>query len=259
MCRGWSLSCWDGWGWALEPSTAGIASPSGRDGGEGTGLTRTLGNFAPEHRAQIRGIGPQVSRSHSLPLGTIPISLPAGLRAAGGGGKETAFGDLLGSWTWLPAHRRRFVSSLPGPAGSEAPIPKQQSVAVGVRGMAALLQQTKGFAHSLCSRSVSLVYQAARARGYQAAGRDAAGAPRGKGTPSALCEASCDLWSFNRSEKSHRTRSRLRWGWALSLWIPRRAKQLPQQSARGCQVTWCNINHGDKQRSSPGTRLAFIF
>lgn len=196
-----------GWLRSRQPQGYLLLQPS-RDGGEGTELASTLGNFAAEHQAQLRGISPQVSRSGSLPLGTIPISFPAGLR--GTEGKEPAFGDIFGSWTWLQAHRRWFVSSLPGPAGSEAPIPEQQSVAVRVQGIAAFLHQTNRFAHSLHSCLVPLVYQAARAQGVSGSWVGHSWCFPWEAHPIQACKASCDLWSCNRSEKLDQTSSWLR-------------------------------------------------
>lgn len=208
--------------WSCQPQGYLLPQP-GRDGGEGTGLTRTLGDFAAERRAQL---SPQVSRSRSLPLGTVLISLPAGLRGAGGGGKKPAFGDLLGSWTWLQAHRRWFVSSLPGPAGSTAPIPKQQSVAVRVQGIAAFHAANKWVGTQL----VFLLSLACLpgCRGIRQLGETQLVLPMvSTSHPRRARPAVTFLWSFNRSQNWDQNYSQLHLHCALSLWIPHGAEQLP--------------------------------
>lgn len=147
--------------WSCQPQGYLLPQP-GRDGGEGTGLTRTLGDFAAERRAQL---SPQVSRSRSLPLGTVLISLPAGLRGVGGGGRsqllEISLAVGLGC---KPTEDGLFPVSLDQLA-ARRPSQNSNLLLSGYKESQPFMQQTNGLAHSLCSCSVLLVYQAAGASG----------------------------------------------------------------------------------------------
>lgn len=206
--------------WNCQPQGHSLPQP-GRGGGERPGLARDPWGLCSRAQGSVKGNkcpGQQKLVPFSGNLSRITPSRSVWCWGVGGAAKETAFGDLLGSWAWSQAHGRWFVSRLPAPAGSKAPSPKQQSVAVRLQGIAAFPRQTHGFPPSLRSRWGSLVHRAAGARGCWAPAADTARAPHGEPTPAALCKVSGDSQSFNSSGKWHQRGSWLRWRWVLSLW-----------------------------------------
>lgn len=147
--------------WSCQPQGYLLPQP-GRDG-EGTGLTRTLGDFAAERGAQL---SPQVSRSRSLPLGTVLISLPAGLHGAGGEG--ASFWRSPWQLDLVASPQKMVCFQSPWTSWQHGAHPKTAICCCqGTRNRSLSCSKQMGW-HTACVPAQSCLFT--RLQGYQAAG-----------------------------------------------------------------------------------------
>ncbi|NXX08915.1 CCD33 protein, partial [Larus smithsonianus] len=193
------------------------------------------GDFAAEHRAWLRGISPQVSRRQSLPLGTIPISLPAGLRGAGGAG--ASFWRSPWQWDLVASPQEMVCFQFPWTSWQRGARPKTAICCCrGTRNRSPFGSKQMGW-RTACVPAWSRLFTRLRERrGIRQLGETQPALPVLSAPPSTACKAGHGLRSFNRAEKngskpSPRSASAVLYPFGF----PAERNSFPSTARRGCK------------------------